>query len=269
MPTRRANARNVNARNANVTPPIPNKKVSNADFRKAIKMLAMNVDNKNNRVQSYMNENGGSITDRVRNFFRIKPPKFLGSYTSEDLHNFLDKIKNIFELMQVYGNDRVELTSYQPKDVAHIWYTHLKENKVTDADRITWDCLSENFLDRFFPIDFREAKAHELMNLRRGNMTGQRGGNARDPSTTSASQVTHATQQGNSYGTGGGQCHNRLYAIKDRQDLEGSLDVGTSILRVFDLDVYALFDPRATVYFVTPYIEFQYSVSLETLSKPC
>ena len=43
--------------------------------------------------------------------------------------------------------------------------------------------------------------------------------------------------------------------------MEGSLDVGTSILRVFALDVYALFDPRDTIYFVTPYIEFQYSVS--------
>ena len=48
-----------------------------------------------------------------------------------------------------------------------------------------------------------------------------------------------------------------LYALKDHQDQDGSLDVVTSILRVFDLDVYALFDPRATLYFVTPYIAFQ------------
>ena len=75
------------------------------------------------------------------------------------------------------------------------------------------------------------------------------------------------TKKGNSYGTGGGQRHNKLYALKDRQDKEGSLNVVSSILRVFDLDVYALFDPRATLYFVTPYISFQYSVSPETLSK--
>ena len=59
-----------------------------------------------------------------------------------------------------------------------------------------------------------------------------------------------------------------MYALKDRQDQEGSLDVDTSILRVFDLDVYALFDPRSTLYFVTPYIALQYSVSPEALSKP-
>ena len=141
MPTRRANARNVNARNANVTPPIPNHNVSNTEFRNAIQMLAMNVANQNNQVQDHVNENGWSITNRVCDFVRINPPKFIGSYTSEYIHNFLDEIKNIFEVMQANGNNRVELTSYQPKDVAHVWYTQWKENKVTDATPITWDSL--------------------------------------------------------------------------------------------------------------------------------
>ena len=39
--------------------------------------------------------------------------------------------------------------------------------------RILWDCFSETFLDRFFPIELREAKGQELMNLRYGNMTVQ------------------------------------------------------------------------------------------------
>ena len=75
--------------------------------------------------------------------------------------------------MQVTRNDQVELASHQLKDVAHIWYTHLKENRGANAAPITWDCLSETFLDRFFQIVFREAKAQELMNLRQGNMTVQ------------------------------------------------------------------------------------------------
>ena len=42
----------------------------------------------------------------------MNPPKFLGSQTNEDPHNFLDEIKKTFEVMQVIKNDRVELASY-------------------------------------------------------------------------------------------------------------------------------------------------------------
>ncbi|WMV59458.1 hypothetical protein MTR67_052843 [Solanum verrucosum] len=61
---------------------------------------------------------------------------------------------------------------------------------------------------------------------------------------------------------------NRLYALQARQDQEDSPDVVTGTLRVFDLDVYALLDPGATLSFVTPYIAVQFIVSSETLSEP-
>ena len=64
MPPRRANARNANARNANATPPVPDQKVSNIGFRNAIQMLAQSMDNKNNRIHSPVNENGGSAAAR-------------------------------------------------------------------------------------------------------------------------------------------------------------------------------------------------------------
>ena len=52
------------------------------------------------------------------------------------------------------------------------------------------------------------------------------------------------------------------------QDQEDSPDVVTSVLRVFDIDVYAFLDPGATLSFVTSYIAVQFSVSLKTLSEP-
>ena len=67
-----------------------------------------------------MNENRGSVAVRVRDFVTMNPTEFLGSQANEDPHNFLDKIKKIFEVMQVTGNDQVELASYQLKDVVHI-----------------------------------------------------------------------------------------------------------------------------------------------------
>ena len=69
---------------------------------------------------------------------------------------------------------------------------------------------------------------------------GQGCGNGRSQSTTSAAPTSRPTQQGYSSGTGGSQCQSRLYALQARQDQEGSPDVVTSTLRVFNLDVYAL-----------------------------
>ena len=101
----------------------------------------------------------------------MNPPEFLGSQTNEDPQNFLDEIKKIFEVMQVTRNYWVELGSYQLKDVADIWYTKWKDNRGANAAPITWECFNEIFLDRFFPIELREAKSQEFMNTRQGNMT--------------------------------------------------------------------------------------------------
>ena len=136
-------------------------------------MLAQSMTHQNNQVHDPMNENSGSTTTRVRDFVRMNPPEFLGLQTNEDPHNFLDEIKNIFEVMQVTRNYWVELGSYQLKDVADIWYTKWKDNRGANAAPITWECFSETFLDRFFPIELREAKAQKFMNLRQGNMTVQ------------------------------------------------------------------------------------------------
>ena len=81
------------------------------------------MTNQNNRIHAHVNEIGGSVAERVRDFVRMNPPEFLGSQDNEDPQKFLDKIKKIFEVMQVTRNDRLELASYQLKDVAHILYT--------------------------------------------------------------------------------------------------------------------------------------------------
>ena len=67
----------------------------------------------------------------------MNSPEFLGSQTNEDDQNFLEDIKKIFEVIQVTRNDRVELKSYQLKDVAYIWYIHWKENRGANAAPIT------------------------------------------------------------------------------------------------------------------------------------
>ncbi|WMV38299.1 hypothetical protein MTR67_031684 [Solanum verrucosum] len=75
-------------------------------------MLAQSVANQNNqRVPVSTNANVGSAAARVRDFVRMNPPEFLGSQIGEDPQNFIDEVKNIFEVMKVTGNDQVELAS--------------------------------------------------------------------------------------------------------------------------------------------------------------
>ena len=65
------------------------------------------MNNKNNHVNSHVNENGRSVAARVCNFARMNRLEFLGSQTNEDPLNFMDEIKKIFEVMRVTGNDWV------------------------------------------------------------------------------------------------------------------------------------------------------------------
>ena len=59
-----------------------------------------------------------------------------------------------------------------------------------------------------------------------------------------------------------------MYALHGLQDQEGSFDVVTGTLQVFDFDVYALLDLGATLSFVNPYIAVELSVGPETLTEP-
>lgn len=49
----------------------------------------------------------------------------------------IDEVKKSFEVMQVIGNDQVELESYQLKDVEDVQYTQWKDDTCTYVASIT------------------------------------------------------------------------------------------------------------------------------------
>ena len=57
-------------------------------------------------------------TLRIREFSRMKPSSFIGSSITEDLENFIEELKNVFDVMHVVDTKRVELAACQLKGIA-------------------------------------------------------------------------------------------------------------------------------------------------------
>ena len=87
------------------------------------------------------------------------------------------------------------------------------------------------------------------------NRQGNGGNRAQSSSVAPPDRVA---PRGATSGTGGGT--NRLYVINNRQEQEDSPDVVTGMIQVFDFTVYALLDPGASLYFVTPYVAMNFDV---------
>ncbi|XP_047263628.1 uncharacterized protein LOC124896136 [Capsicum annuum] len=86
-----------------------------------------------------------SKVTRVGQFMRMNPPKFFGAKVKEDPQGFIDEIEKIFK----------------------------EDAKGHNAEPIVWDEFVEAFLDRFFPMELREAKEKEFINVKQGKMSIQ------------------------------------------------------------------------------------------------
>ena len=171
MPPRRAPInRGNNGVNEDQVPqkngPIPNvvpNVVTNEKFRTALTMLTNVVANQAGRQAS-------TPASRVRDFTRMNPPEFHRSKVDEDPQAFVDEVGRVVTIIGVTPVEKAELAAYQLKGVAHIWFEQWKELRGVDV-LPTWDEFKTAFLDHFFPLELREAKMREFLNLRQGGMS--------------------------------------------------------------------------------------------------
>lgn len=57
------------------------------------------------------------------------------------------------------------------KDIAYDWVLLWRKGRGEDTTPMTWQVFQDEFLDKFFPLEMREAKIEEFMNLRMSSMT--------------------------------------------------------------------------------------------------
>ena len=70
----------------------PQREVTNAEFPEAIRMLSPVVTNQVGQQKGARQEGVGTL--RIHKFFRMNPPSFIISNTTEDLENFIEELNN-------------------------------------------------------------------------------------------------------------------------------------------------------------------------------
>ena len=63
----------------------------------------------------------------------MNPPSFTESNSIEDLENFIEELKKVYEVMHVVDAERVESVAYQLKGVAIICFNQWKNGRAEDA----------------------------------------------------------------------------------------------------------------------------------------
>ena len=93
---------------------------------------------------------------------KMNSPKFTGTKVEEEPQEFMDEIEKIFKVMHMDEVEAVELATYQLKDVANQWYADWEDENGGSVEPTVWVEFVEAFLDRFFPLELREAKAEQF-----------------------------------------------------------------------------------------------------------
>lgn len=101
----------------------------------------------------------------------MKPTTSCGSKVEEDPQEFIYEIYNILLATGLSTSEKVELSTYQLKDVSQALFVHWRDNRPLKSFPLTWDICKKDFLVHFFPREMREEMVKEFMNLRQRGRT--------------------------------------------------------------------------------------------------
>ena len=75
----------------------------------------------------------------------------------------MEVLNKVFDVMHLIYDERVEILTYQLKNVAKTLFDQWKERRDADAPHSSWDCFEKAFLGRFFPHNSKNKGCGSLL----------------------------------------------------------------------------------------------------------
>ena len=98
-----------------------------------------------------MKSHASTPVSRILDFTRTNPPIFHGIKVDEDPQGFIDEVFKVVHCMGVTSKEKVELASYQLKDIAQVLFDQWRDERLVRAVQVDWGVFKTTFLDRFSP----------------------------------------------------------------------------------------------------------------------
>ncbi|XP_069155635.1 uncharacterized protein [Solanum lycopersicum] len=162
----------ANVDQAPVNPPT----LTDGDIRAAIIQLAQDTTvqaqsmtaQANREFVTHPHQQVTTMASRLRGFTRMNPLTFYESKVDEDSQELINEVSKILLAMEFSSSEKAELATYQLKDMEQAWYVQWRDNRPLRSGSVTWEIFKAAFLDLFFPMEMREEKVGEFINIHQG-----------------------------------------------------------------------------------------------------
>ncbi|CAJ2651825.1 unnamed protein product [Trifolium pratense] len=114
---------------------------------------------------------GREVEMRLERFMKQKPPTFTGGYNPDGAYKWLEELEIIFEAMDCSEEGKTTLGTYVLREEANVWWKNAKLRLGPGGMAIPWAMFKREFLVKYFPVDVKNKKVVEFMELKQGNMT--------------------------------------------------------------------------------------------------
>lgn len=81
----------------------------------------------------------------------MNPPTFNDTKVYEDPKVFIDEVLKVLDAIRVTFREKVELGTYQLRDVAQVQFVQWRDERLIRAGPVDWGVFKVTFLKRFFP----------------------------------------------------------------------------------------------------------------------